>query len=1034
MTAASNTNNNDLKEARALLQELNILKRKLSETPFTFTDAELLKQFKDLPGYIDKSRRQLEGMSDSMSGLYGSLRGITSEFKGQATVLNKVRGAFRQLEDIAQDLKFDEQEINDLNASQLKKLEQKFKRNQQILEQEARSLTNSSSAAKDLEKEVQGMRQIGANQQDINDYVTDYLKTVQTGLAPEEKALLQLYYDQGHALEDISIKVAERIQKEKDINKALGLGGAAVQGINSLMGQLGMNSGIFSDAVQEAEEAMRNAAKDGGSRLQVLMAGLGPLAKGLGKALTDPLTIITAILEGFFRVNKASVDLQRLTGQYETSIAGVNSRLATSAQFLETAAELTRQWGVSATLVFSPDQIAQLAEAKNLLGLSAEQAGRMGILMKTTGKSADEVGQGIYDTVNAYNGANRAGISHGVVLQDILETSDSVTASFGKSEKKLGAAAVAARALGLSLTEVDAIAGNLVNFEDSISAELEAQLLTGKDINLAKAREFAMTNDLEGLSKELAKNGATGAEYAEMNRFQQEALAKALGMSRDQLAKSVLTQEAMTKMTDEQIAKARGVTLEQSKAMDVQQKMQVGMQKLAEAFAPLLDIIVNLVDAIMFFVKPIAEVIAMVTGNPIGKALLLAVVAANFLGVAVSGVGRAFGSMYQLGAKALTGLTGLFKQGNLKGALVGLKDQFKGAFGVGAGNMVQAKSGKFYGKDSPQGKMITNLSSKTGDVATEAKDKVAGKEGGTGFKDSMKNLADGLKKMGAEGVGKGIFNLAMAGPALVLALPSIPFLLFMGKVSLTTLYKNFSALGRGLKTMEGTLAGSGALLAFAGAGLLAVASIPFLVTIALIGTAAGVGLKGLAAGLKALGKGAGEIIIGIGLLALFNVALIPLGYALGLAAPAIEAFGKAIKSAFEGIATLIPVIVDGFVTLISSLGGSLGPMLLLGPALFGIAAGLGAIALAGFMAIPAIGGLVILAAVSPALVSLADAFGLGGESKSVGEAKGKSEEGSMATVEKKLDELIAAVKAGGNVYMDSNKVGRAQVLGSYKSS
>jgi hypothetical protein len=40
----------------------------------------------------------------------------------------------------------------------------------------------------------------------------------------------------------------------------------------------------------------------------------------------------------------------------------------------------------------------------------------------------------------------------------------------------------------------------------------------------------------------------------------------------------------------------------------------------------------------------------------------------------------------------------------------------------------------------------------------------------------------------------------------------------------------------------------------------------------------------------------------------------------------------------------------------------------------------------------------------------------------------------MAAVEEKLTELIAVVKAGGNVYLDSNKVGRAQVLGSYKSS
>ena len=684
--------------------------------------------------------------------------------------------------------------------------------------------------------------------------------------------------------------------------------------------------------------------------------------------------------------------------------------------------------------------------------------------MKTTGKSADQIGQGIYDSVNAYNGANRSAIAHGVVLQDVLDASDSITASLGNSEKKIGAAAVAARGLGLSLNEVDEIARSFLNFEDSISAELEAQLLTGKDLNLSKARELALNNDLEGVANELKKNGASAAEYASMNRLEQESLAKALGMSRDQLAKSVLTQEAMNNMTDEQVAKARGVTLEQSKAMDVQEKMQVGMQKLAEAFAPVLDVIVSLVDALMFVIKPVAKLIAMVVGNPIGKYLLIAVVAANYLGVAVSGVGKAFGSMYQLGAKAVTGIASLFKGGGLKSALTGLKDKFTGGFKGGA--------------VSPD---------KAGDVAQDAKAKVAGKEGGTGFKDSMKNLAEGLKEMGAKGVLQGIVNLALAGPALVLALPSIPFLLFMGKASLKELPANFTALAEGLnamsntlmgsaalalagpalllalpsipfllfmgrvgldslstnftslssglQAMSGTLMGSLALAAFGVAGLIAIPSLIFLGGIALIGAAAAVGLTALATGLTALGTAAatGLPFIAIGLIAALGLAMIPFGIALGMAAPAIQAFGTVVTTIFAGLATLVGAVADGFVKLMGAVSmENIGPMLLLGPALFGIAAGLAALSFAGLVALPAIGGLVLLAAVSPALVALADAFGLGGES--AGEAKGKSEEGSMAAVEAKLTELIAAVKVGGNVYLDSNKVGRAQVLGSYKSS
>jgi DNA-directed RNA polymerase specialized sigma subunit len=845
------------------------------------------------------------------------------------------------------------------------------------------------------------------------------------------------------------------------------------------MSKLGMNSGIFKDSIEESKKAMQEAAEAAArngehiSKTAIMMKGLGPLASGFGKALLDPLTIITAILDGFFRVNKASVEVQQLTGQYETSIAGVNDRLATSAQFLQTAAELTKQLGVSATLVFAPDQIAQLAEAKNLLGLSAEQAGRMGILMKTTGKSADQVGQGIYDTVNAYNGANRAGIAHGVVLQDVLGASDSITASLGNSEKKIGAAAVAARGLGLSLSEVDEIAGSFLNFEDSISAELEAQLLTGKNLNLSKARELALNNDLEGVANELKKNGASAAEYAGMNRLEQESLAKALGMSRDQLAKSVLTQEAMKNMTDEQIAKARGVTLEQSKAMDVQEKMQVGMQKLAEAFAPVLDVVVNLVDALMFVITPVAKLIAMVVGNPIGKAILLAVVAANFLGVAVSGVGKAFGSMYQLGAKALTGITSLFKSGGLKSALGGLKDNLTGGFKGGAGGL----------KDKIMGPAADKTKSLAGDAGG-----ADAKKGG-GIKGFLKGLGDGLASMGKQmgDIIKGAIALGIAGVAiaggLAIAMMIIKdvdpakMLAFTGSIAMLGL--TLAIMGKiGGNVIQGALALGIVALALIPAAYafsllkdvdtdkiiafsiavpllaLAAAGLGFLLTPIAMGALA---LAALGVGLMAVGAGFMVLTAGQAGFGLFNQLLdtmadkgVAAGLGLGATGIGMGLLGAAGFLAFPGMllaavamsamiipltllsavasAGVLPILATTLMQIAAAAPGLLG----VGMALFSIAAGLGAVALAGVLAIPAIGGAVMLAAVSPALVSLAEAFGMGGDS--AGEAKGKSEEGSMAVVEAKLTELIAVVKAGGNVYLDSNKVGRAQVLGSYKSS
>jgi len=991
--AAPGANNNDqLREAKDLLQQLNTLKRQLGEQPLNLGEDALLQTSKDLPNDIRRARKELEDMQGTASDLYSRLRGVTSEFKYQATTLGKVRGAFRQLEDAAQNLKNDEQGISDLNTSQLKKLQEKIKKSKELIRQEADSLMNSNRLAKYLEQEVQRKKQAGESEDQINQYILNRLGNIQT-LSSEEKALLQLHFDQRDAVSEINDKILERIEQEKQVNKLLGVGGAVVGGISSLMGKLGMNSGIFRDAVSEAEEAMRETAKNieagtqSGGRLTVLMAGLKPLAKGFAAALLDPATIILAIVDGFLAVNAAAVDYTRLTGQSAVSTAGMNSSFASSVDVLKVMTELTKEIGMASGAIFSNADLGRLAEAKNLLGLSDKQAGNLGIRSKVAGKNIQEYEKGIVGATNKYNATNRAVIAHGAVLQEVLSTSDSISLSLGGNPEKITAAAAAAMSLGLNLQRVDEIAGSLTDFQSSISNELEAELLTGKHLNLEKAREYALSNDLAGVSKELAKNGASAAEFGKMNRLQQEALAKALGMSREELAKSAQLELLKAGASKEAIEAAGDMSLAQLEQVDIQNRIKTSLDKLAQSFAPILEALVPIVELLGNIIQPIAYTIAMLTGNPIGKAILLAVVAAALLGKSVFGVGKAFGSMFSMGKQALTGLTGLFKGGGLSTALGGLKDKLAGGFGVGTGDMVKSKSGKMFSKDSPQGKMITNLSGttdKAGDLAnkastaTETSDKAAtGTKGG--IKQGLKDLAGGLKAMGAKGVLQGIVNLALAGPALVVA----------------------------------------------------VASIPFLLTIAAIGIPAGAGLKGLASGLKALGKAGAGALEGIGILALFGVALIPFTYALSLLSPLIESFGKAIKSTFEGIGALIQSAANGFVTLMGAVTmENIGPMLLLGPALFGIAAGLAAIAIAGPLAIPALIAVTGLAAVVGGVATI---FGAG-ESKSAGEAKGKGEEGSLAAVEKKLDELISAVKAGGNVYMDSNKVGRAQILGSYKSA
>ena len=100
--------NDDLREGKKLLEELNILRRKLNQTPLRLTDDETTRQLRSLPEDIERAKKALSDMEGSATNLYDRLRGVTSELKGQETATTGIRSAFRSLTKDVEKLKFDE--------------------------------------------------------------------------------------------------------------------------------------------------------------------------------------------------------------------------------------------------------------------------------------------------------------------------------------------------------------------------------------------------------------------------------------------------------------------------------------------------------------------------------------------------------------------------------------------------------------------------------------------------------------------------------------------------------------------------------------------------------------------------------------------------------------------------------------------------------------------------------------------------------------------------------------------------------------
>lgn len=521
-----------------------------------------------------KSINLARELTDSFNELAGALADAGT---AQDSAFGRGLRSGRKMRDITAELVSEVQGYTELSLKELKTKQKQFKTQRGILE-----LTRPA-----LERELKLLKEKENRGEKLNGIEEDRLKKLQdiTNVSDE-------------SLDNITAQLEGRIKQEKKINSLMGIGGGLLKGASGLMSKLGIHSNAFSDSIEEATERMEETARSVEAnnklfgRTRTLFSGLIGLAKAFGKLITDPLVYIglivrasRAAVQAFLELNAKAVEFGRLTGRNLELEAALNDQRITAVEYVEAAVAATNELGLSASGVFGPSQIAQIGEAVQLLGLSAEQATNLALRSEAVGMSLNSYQDGLLEGINAANKFTESAVAPGIALRDIADVSEDIALSLQNNPVLLGKAAVQARALGLSLKKVDDIAGGLLDFESSIEAELEAQLLTGRALNLSKAREFALMNDMEGVAREIANQGITAADFAGMNRLAQESLAQALGMSRQELAKTLQIQS----MSVEEQEEANRLAIAQQSLQD---QIRRAVNALKLAFAPLVAKIV----------------------------------------------------------------------------------------------------------------------------------------------------------------------------------------------------------------------------------------------------------------------------------------------------------------------------------------------------------------------------------------------------------------------------------------------------------
>lgn len=333
-----------------------------------------------------------------------------------------------------------------------------------------------------------------------------------------------------------------------------------------------------------------------------------------GGPLGVVLLLAGALVRQLLKFDEEAVKTKRVIGQWADASALANTRFVTGTDVLKTMRDLGEQFHINPVQVFSGEELGRIAQAQKLTGMSAEAAGNLGVQSKIIGKNADTYRDSIAAGANQANRLNHSAVNLSAVQNDVLNTSRAITLSYGKNVEGLAKAAGSAAALGMNLQQVEDISKNLMNFESSIQAEMQAQLLTGMQLNLAKAREYALNNDLNGVIQEVSRQGMDAVKFSHMNYIQQENMAKALGMSREQMSKMLIMQEINRGLTAEQVAAMTGMRKEDIEALSAQEKWQTMKQRFLESLVPLLEPILQVTSDILRLVSSIVGLIGKLAG------------------------------------------------------------------------------------------------------------------------------------------------------------------------------------------------------------------------------------------------------------------------------------------------------------------------------------------------------------------------------------------------------------------------------------
>ncbi len=618
----------------------------------------------------------LKDDANELKGILGELNRVLEDSKsagsGIADGLNSSKTAMEDLLSAAQE--YSKSQLSEkkwyetrdkLSKEELKTLSDKLQLNKEALSASNKVLSSQMAANKkrkqsqqDLIKNLKSQKELSIGEKIVMQEAIAANKRIKSELLEQSiqhERNNVLLKDQDKSLEDVekSMKKASQSANFKD-------------GMGKVGGEL--------DKIQTPLSGMLNPLKLINDIFTMIFGNaqkfdteIGNSAKSLNISYQEAANVKKEMMDAA----DASGDLLVNSESLNRNVLELNKNLGTSVSYSDMSQPLK-------------NDVELMSKLQNSAGYTAEETAGIAKYTMATGK---EMGKSLNDFAKGFK---MQGLKSKLVLnekeamKEIGKLSKSIQISIKGGAEGLGESMAAAKALGTDLGKVDDIAGSLLNFEESIANELEAELLTGKDLNLEKARQAAMDNNLAVLAKEIKNEVGSAAEFGDMNRIQQEAIAKAMGMSREEMSSMLMEQEALAAMNMESAEAAQaefdrlvekhgieGAMAEmgenalttQMEQAAVQEKAVLGQAKMADKMTELVDMLKFANKNFNDMFKKIMEIFDKLGGVK----TLLVVIGGIIVGKMVKGLGDFIG-----GAKSAVKWIGKMASKEERGAIASI--------------------------------------------------------------------------------------------------------------------------------------------------------------------------------------------------------------------------------------------------------------------------------------------------------------------------------------------------------------------------